>query len=121
MTEEKEIVVNGVTFVHKSRQKEISGEYVIIRSYSAGVFFGVIKKRDDPHRFVVMKEATRIHYWSEGTAGSISQIAMDGLKHYKGCRLAVPVYNNTIFEVVEIIPCSEKAVKNIKECPLWKF
>ena len=57
--------------------KEFNGmTYVIVRTYSAGVFAGYLESRVD--REAVLRNARRIWYWDG--AASLSQLAMEGTK-----------------------------------------
>ena len=91
-------------------------KYYIVRADRAGVFFGHIKERNGDE--VVMTEARRIWYWNG--AASISQLAMEGVKHPELSKFTVTVPEMTILGVIEIIPCSEEAVKNIKAVEEWR-
>ena len=91
-------------------------KYYIVRADRAGVFFGHIKERNGDE--VVMTEVRRIWYWNG--AASISQLAMEGVKHPELSKFTVTVPEMTILGVIEIIPCSEKAVKNIKAVGEWR-
>lgn len=86
----------------------------IVRSDRAGVFFGEIESREGSE--VTMKNARRVHYWQG--AASLSQMAVDGIG--SGSRVTMPVDSITILGVIEIIPCTEKAAKNLSEYPVWK-
>ena len=90
--------------------------YYIVRADRAGVFFGHIKERNGDE--VVMTEVRRIWYWNG--AASISQLAMEGVKHPELSKFTVTVPEMTILGVIEIIPCSEEAVKNIKAVGEWR-
>lgn len=91
-------------------------KYYIVRAERAGVFFGHIKERNGDE--VVMTEVRRIWYWNG--AASISQLAMEGVKHPELSKFTVTVPEMTILGVIEIIPCSEEAVKNIKAVGEWR-
>lgn len=91
-------------------------KYYIVRADRAGVFFGHIKERNGDE--VVMTEVRRIWYWNG--AASISQLAMEGVKHPELSKFTVTVPEMTILGVIEIIPCSEEAVKNIKAVGEWR-
>ena len=65
-----------------------------------------------------MKYASRIWYW-EGAA-SLSQLAKDGTSKPDDCKFTVFVDSITIFDVIEIIPCTDKAIKSIEEVKEWK-
>ena len=89
--------------------------YVIVRANSAGVFFGQLVEKTSNE--VRMKKVRKIYYW-EG-ACAIEQIAVDGVD-YKKSNLTVEVPEMEILDVIQIIPCSEKAVNNLKSIPEWK-
>ena len=91
-------------------------KYYIVRADRAGVFFGHIKERNGDE--VVMTEVRRIWYWNG--AASISQLAMEGVKHPELSKFTATVPEMTILGVIEIIPCSEEAVKNIKAVGEWR-
>ena len=91
-------------------------KYVIVRADRAGVFFGKIKERTGDE--VVMTEVRRIWYWNG--AASISQLAKEGVKHPEMSKFTVTVPEMTILGVIEIIPCTDEAVKNIKAVGEWR-
>jgi len=90
-------------------------EYVIVRTYSAGVFAGNIKSREGKE--VELTNARRIWYWDG--AASLSQLAVDGTSKPENCKFPVPVPTITLTEAIEIIPCSKKAEASIKAVPVW--
>ena len=91
-------------------------KYYIIRADRAGVFFGHIKERAGDE--VVMTDVRRIWYWNG--AASISQLAMEGVKHPELSKFTVTVPEMTILGVIEIIPCTDEAVRNIKAVEEWR-
>lgn len=52
-------------------------KYVIVRTYSAGVFAGELESRTGQE--VVLRNARRIWYWVG--AATLSQLAMEGTKN----------------------------------------
>ncbi len=92
------------------------GKYCLVRTYSAGVFAGILASRDG--REVVLHDARRIWYW-EGAA-SLSQLAVDGTSKPGKCKFPTPVPEVLLLEVIEIIPCTQGAEKSIKKVPVWK-
>lgn len=93
------------------------GKKVIIRADRAGVFFGTLAKRDG--REVELTSARRLWYWDG--AASISQIAMEGVTRPRQCKFTMAVDSITILDVIEIIPCTDKAIENIESVPVWKM
>jgi len=108
-----EIIVNGE--VYRKATNPIT-EYSIIRTYSAGVHFGKVVKREGKE--VELVDARRIWYW-EGAA-SLSQMAVDGVSKPSKCKFSVTVPKIVLTEAIEIIPCTEKATKCILAVPEWK-
>lgn len=91
-------------------------DWYIIRADRAGVFFGHIAERDGSE--VTMTDVRRIWYWDG--AASLSQLAVDGVSKPKNCKFTVCVDEMVILGVIEIIPCTEKAIKSIKDVKPWK-
>lgn len=90
---------------------------VIIRANRAGVFFGELKSKNGNE--VEMKNVRRLWYW-EG-ACSLSQLAVDGTSKPDGCKFTVVVPEMTIFDIIEIIPCTQKAIESIEGVKEWKI
>lgn len=89
---------------------------VIVRADRAGVFFGEIKERNGSE--VVMTNVRRLWYWDG--AASLSQLATEGVSKPRNCKFTVTVTKMTILGVIEIIPCTEQAVKSINSVPVWR-
>jgi hypothetical protein len=90
--------------------------YCIVRTYSAGVFAGLVVSRKGKE--VVMKDARRIWYWKG--AASLSQLAMEGTSAPAECKFPRAVNAVTLTEAIEIIPTTENAEKSIREVPEWR-
>ena len=89
---------------------------VIIRADRAGVFFGTLKEKNGSE--VTLADVRRIWYWSG--ANSLSQLAVDGTRNPSNCKFTVVVPEMTVLGVIEIIPCSDKAIKSIEGVAEWK-
>ena len=85
---------------------------VIVRTYSAGVHFGYLTRREGKE--VDLERSRRIHYWYG--ANSCSGLATGGLDTKKS-RVADPV-TITLTEAIEIIDCTPEAVASI-ESATW--
>ena len=92
------------------------GKKVIIRSDRAGVFFGTLKEKNGSE--VTLTDCRRLWYWHG--AASLSQLAVEGTKRAMDCKFTVTVPVITILGVIEIIPCTEEAVKSIEGVEVWK-
>ena len=91
------------------------GKKVIIRSDRAGVFFGTLKNKDGSE--VTLTNCRRLWYWDG--AASISQLAVDGVTKPNNCKFTVAVEEILIMGVIEIIPCTEKAIESIEGVKEW--
>ena len=89
---------------------------VIIRTERAGVFFGTLKEKNGNE--VTIANVRRLWYW-EGAA-SLSQMAVNGTSKPKGCKFTVTVPEMTVLGVIEIIPCTEKAINSIEGVAEWR-
>lgn len=92
------------------------GKKVIIRGDRSGVEFGTLVAYKG--REVTLHNARRIWYWDG--ASTLSQLAKDGTKNPENCKFTVYVDSITILDAVEIIPCTDKAIKSIEGVEEWK-
>lgn len=90
--------------------------YVIVRTYSAGVFAGELIKRNGQE--VELVNARRIWYWDG--AASLSQLAMHGTSKPNECRFPCEVDSVILLQAIEILRVSPEAEKSIKSVPVWK-
>lgn len=85
------------------------GKQVIIRTYSAGVWFGTLSEKAGNE--VILSQARRMWKWWAAESISLSAVALHGIKESESKIVeAVP---SVWLEAIEIIPCSEKAAKQI--------
>lgn len=91
--------------------------FVIVRTYSAGVFFGILVSRKGQE--VVMKNARRVWYWKG--AASLSQLAVEGTKCQSECKFPVAVPKIELTEAIEILDVTPFARKNLEAVPVWSM
>ncbi len=90
--------------------------FVIVRTYSAGVFAGEMVSKKGKE--ISLQNAIRLWYWKG--AASLSQMAQEGVKYPVDCKFGVPVSRIDVTEAIEIDYCTKEAEKNIKAVPSWK-
>jgi len=90
--------------------------YYIVRTDRAGVFFGRIKEKKE--NSIIMTDVRKIHYW-EGAA-AVEQISQDGVNESKS-RLTIAISEMELDRWIQILPCSERAIINLKNCKEWKM
>ena len=89
------------------------GKKCVVRTYSAGVWFGEIAEKSGNE--VIVKNARRMWKWWAAEGISLSAVALHGIKH-NGSKIveAVPA---VWLEAIELIPASDKAVASIEGAP----
>ena len=118
-TEINEVEINGVKYIRKDAVQAVSlTDSVLVRSETAGVFFGQLVDTDLSNGFVEMKNVRRIWYWAG--AASLSQLAIDGTSKPKECKFPEAVAKISVGKVIEIIPCTERAATCINEVAIWR-
>lgn len=88
----------------------------IFRGDRSGVFFGTLVAKEGQE--VTIGNCRRIWYWDG--ANSISEIAKVGTTRPDNCRITVEVKELIITDCIEIIPCTEQAIKVLERVPEWK-
>ena len=91
-------------------------DYVIVRTYSAGVFAGTLVSRNGKE--AILANARRLWYW-EGAA-SLSQLAQSGTTSPKKCKFPEPVDEIILTEAIEILSVTDAARASIEGVPVWK-
>ena len=118
----QELVIDGKTYVPKeslnqSAEKRDGMPYVIIRTYSAGVHCGYLKRREGKE--VELFDSIRIWKW-EGAA-SLSQLAMEGTNNPNECKFGMPITTSLVLtEAIEVIEMTETAKQSIQNVESWK-
>ena len=93
-----------------------NGDYIICRTYSAGVFAGTLVSKEGQE--VVLSNARRLWYWDG--AASLSELAVSGTKKPKNCKFPVEVPEVVLTQVIELIPVSEEAKASIASVKPWE-
>ena len=95
-------------------------KFSIIRTHSAGVWFGNIKSLNGS--IAIITNARRLWYWSG--AASLSQLAVEGTKDKNNCKFTMTITDKDgvyLPQVVEVLPCTNEAVENINSIKEWKM
>ena len=89
------------------------GKKVIIRTYSAGVWFGELEQKSGNE--VILTEARRMWKWWAKQGISLSACAIHGIKH--GESKIVQAVESVWLEAIEIIPCTDSAILSLESAP----
>jgi len=111
------VTINGIEYMPVSECPAINttGDYVIVRTYSAGVFAGQLQTRNGKE--VVLTNARRLWRW--GGAASLSQMAMEGTSKPDDCKFPCAVAEVVLTEAIEILIVTDFAKKSIQSVPVW--
>lgn len=92
------------------------GKKVIVRADRAGVFYGILTRKEGSE--VQLKNARKLFYWSGASA--VEQIALEGVKNPADCKFTVICEEITVNNYIQIITCTEEAIKSIEDVKSWK-
>ena len=90
--------------------------YVIVRTYSAGVFAGELVSRAGQE--VTLANAQRLWYWDG--AATLSQLAVEGTSKPKNCKFPVPVPEVLLTQAIEILSVTAAARESIEAVKVWR-
>ena len=90
------------------------GKKCIIRTYSAGVWFGTVTEKDGAE--VIIKNARRLWRWHTNNNGiSLASVALTGVNASESkIEPAVPAI---WLEAIELLPCERSAIESLERCP----
>ena len=118
-TQKNSIVIDGIKYEPKGSKAMATNKglkYVIVRTYSAGVFAGYLKERNGKEGIIL--NSRRLWYWKGGA--SLSELAVRGVSEPDECKFPCEIEGeHQLTEIIEIIPCTEQAQKSIAEVKEW--
>ena len=89
------------------------GKKVIIRTYSAGVWFGQLEQKAGNE--VILKNARRMWRWWAKESISLSAVAIYGVKQEES--KIIEAVEAVWLEAIEIIPCTDTAIQSLEDAP----
>lgn len=90
------------------------GKKVLVRSQGAGVYFGTLEKLEE--ETAKLTNVRNIWHWTG--ASCLSQIANEGVT---GDKIGPVVESMVLSRVVQIIPLTDKAIKNLEGHKEWRL
>jgi len=93
------------------------GDYVIVRTYSAGVFAGTLVAREGKE--VELSGARRLWRWYG--AATLSQLAQTGTSAPGKCQFPAEVDFVFLTETIEILSVTPEGRKSIAGVKVWEF
>ena len=101
----------------KEKMKNYIGKKVLVRGIQSGVYFGELVSQDKQE--VELKNVRNLWTWSG--ANTLLDLAENGAKDKTSCRFSNTVESILLTDICEIVPCSEKAIKNIEGVSEWIY
>lgn len=92
-------------------------KYVIVRTYSAGVFAGFLKSKKGQE--ITLTKARRLWYWDG--AATLSQLAMEGVSKPENCKFPMEVDSVDLLQAIEILPATKKSQESIASVKVWQM
>ena len=89
------------------------GKKCIVRTYSAGVWFGTVSEKSGDE--VIVTNARRMWRWWAAESISLSAVAIHGIKQ-SDSKIAAPV-ESVWLQAIELIPATDKAISSIEGAP----
>lgn len=93
------------------------GKKVLVRGIQSGIYFGELVSQDKQE--VEMKNVRNLWRWSG--ANTLLDLAENGAKNTYDCRFSNQVNSIILTDICEIVPCSNKVVKNIEGVEEWIY
>jgi hypothetical protein len=114
------IVINGETYIKESlciqENTKLDGmEAVIVRTYSAGVFYGYLESQVGQE--VVLRKARRMWQWY---GASLSECAQSGTPDASKCKFPEAVDTVKLLNSIEILSLTDNAKKTLDAVKIWK-
>ena len=94
------------------------GRFCIVRTESAGVFAGILEATEINQGIVSCAIADSRRMWSWQGAFTLSELATTGTKQPDKCKFPAAVPHEIVFDVIEVLPCTDEAQASIKSVPV---
>ena len=94
----------------------MDNQYYIVRGDRSVVFFGQVTARNGQE--IELRNVRKLWYWDGACA--VEQLAVDGVTAPDRCKFTVVVPEMTITDAIQIVACSDRAVKALSGVRVWK-
>ena len=102
--------------IKEKEKNQMEKQKYIVRCDRAGVFYGEIEERNG--REIKMRNVRNIWYWDG--AATLLQLATEGTTEPDNCKFTMTIDSLVVLDAIEIIPCTDKAIKSIEAVKEWK-
>ena len=91
-------------------------EKYLVRCDRSGVFYGTLVELEGRRAKII--NARKIFYWDG--ANCLEQLSMEGTKAPDNCKFTMRVDEIEVFDLIQLLPCSDDAINNIEKVKEWK-
>jgi hypothetical protein len=92
-------------------------EKYLVRCDRSGVFYGELVEIEGQRAKLI--NARKIYYWHG--AACLEQLAMEGTKKPDKCKFTVVVNEIEVFDLIQLLLCTENAISSIEAVAEWKI
>jgi hypothetical protein len=92
-------------------------EKYLFRCDRSGVFYG--EKVLIEGQRAIIKNARKIYYWDG--ANCLEQLSAEGTKRPHNCKFTMTVDTIEVFDLIQLLKCTEEAIKSIDGVKEWKL
>jgi hypothetical protein len=89
----------------------------LFRCDRSGVFYGELVEREG--QIAKIKNARKVYYWTG--AACLEQLCMEGTKSPNECKFTMVVDEIEVYDLIQLLPCTEQAIANIEGVKEWKI
>jgi hypothetical protein len=98
-------------------EEETKMSKFLFRCDRSGVFYGELGERNGQE--CTIKNVRKIFSWTG--AACLEQLASEGTKRPKDCKFTMTIESTTVFDLIQILPCTDIAVQSIEGVIEWKI
>lgn len=89
----------------------------LFRCDRSGVFYGELVERNGQE--CKIKNARKIFYWTG--AACLEQLSAEGTNRPNDCKFTMTIDEIEVFDLIQLLPCTEKAIACIEGVREWKI
>ena len=92
-------------------------EKYLFRCDRSGVFYG--EKVEIEGQRAKIRNARKIYYWNG--AACLEQLSAEGTKKPQDCKFTITVPEIEVYDLIQTLPCTDKAIESIEAVREWRY
>ena len=89
----------------------------LFRGDRSGVFYGELVEREGQRAKI--RNARKIYYWDG--AACLEQLSAEGTNKPNNCKFTMAVVEIEIYDLIQLLPCTDKSIESIEGVSEWKM